>query len=116
MTEKNIYKDILFGVAVGDALGVPVEFDSRQEISQNPVTDMIGFGTYDLPVGTFSDDSTLAFCLAEALTQEFSLQKIGENFIAWLYHNYWTPRGDGTSYLVEQTHVLPTFTPSFSLG
>ena len=94
MTEKNIYKDILFGVAVGDALGVPVEFDSRQEISQNPVTDMIGFGTYDLPAGTFSDDSSLAFCLAEALTQEFSLQKIGNNFVAWLNNNYWTPRGN----------------------
>lgn len=94
MTERNIYKDILFGVAVGDALGVPVEFKSRQTIAQNPVTDMIGFGTYNLPAGTFSDDSSLAFCLAEALTQEFSLQKIGDNFIAWLNQNYWTPRGN----------------------
>lgn len=94
MTERNIYKDILFGVAVGDALGVPVEFKSRQTIAQNPVTDIIGFGTYNLPAGTFSDDSSLAFCLAEALTQEFSLQKIGDNFIAWLNQNYWTPRGN----------------------
>lgn len=93
MTEKNIYKDILFGVAVGDALGVPVEFKSRRTIAQNPVTDMTGFGTYNLPPGTFSDDSSLAFCLAEALTQEFSLEKIGNNFIAWLNDNYWTPRG-----------------------
>jgi ADP-ribosyl-[dinitrogen reductase] hydrolase len=93
MAEKNIYKDILFGIAVGDALGVPVEFKSRQTIAQNPVTDMIGFGTYNLPAGTFSDDSSLAFCLAEALTQTFSLQSIGNNFIAWLDDNYWTPRG-----------------------
>lgn len=94
MTDRNIYKDILFGVAVGDALGVPVEFKSRQTIAQKPVTDMTGFGTYNLPAGTFSDDSSLAFCLAEALTQEFSLQKIGNNFIAWLNQNYWTPRGN----------------------
>lgn len=94
MTERNIYKDILFGVAVGDALGVPVEFKSRQIISQKPVTDMKGFGTYNLPAGTFSDDSSLAFCLAEALIQEFSLQKIGNNFVAWLNNNYWTPRGN----------------------
>jgi ADP-ribosyl-[dinitrogen reductase] hydrolase len=33
-------------------------------------------------------------CLAEALTQEFSLKKIATNFIAWLNYNYWTPRGD----------------------
>jgi ADP-ribosyl-[dinitrogen reductase] hydrolase len=69
MRERNIYKDILFGVAVGDALGVPVEFNSREKISQKPVTDMTGFGTYNLPAGTFSDDSSLAFCLAEALTK-----------------------------------------------
>ena len=94
MTERNIYKDILFGVAVGDALGVPVEFNSRQTISQKPVADMIGFGTYNLPTGTFSDDSSLAFCLAEALTQGFSLKKIGNNFVAWLNNNYWTPRGN----------------------
>lgn len=74
-------------------MGVPVEFKSRQTIAQNPVTDMIGFGTYNLPAGTFSDDSSLTFCLAEALTQEFSLQTIGDNFIAWLSHNYWTARG-----------------------
>ena len=94
MTEKNIYKDILFGVAVGDALGVPVEFKSRQTIAQKPVTDMIGYGTYNLSPGTFSDDSSLTFCLAEALTQEFNLQKIGDNFVAWLDNNFWTPRGN----------------------
>ena len=53
---------------------------------------MTGFGTYNLPAGTFSDDSSLTFCLAEALTQEFSLQKVGNNFVAWLNNNYWTPR------------------------
>lgn len=108
MKEKNIYKDILFGVAVGDALGVPVEFMSREEIAQEPITDMIGFGTYSLPVGTFSDDSSLAFCLAEALTQEFSLVNIADNFVAWLNKNYWTARGNvfdvgiGTSQAISR--------------
>jgi len=85
---------MLFGVAVGDALGVPVEFKSRQTISKNPVTDMIGYGTYNLPPGTFSDDSSLTFCLAEALTKEFDLNTIGQNFVKWCYNNYWTPRGN----------------------
>src|SRR5688572_18507211 len=93
MTERNICKDILFGIAIGDALGVPVEFKSRKTISLNPVTDMKGFGTYNLPPGTFSDDSSLAFCLAEALTHEFSLQRIADNFVAWHNNNFWTPRG-----------------------
>jgi len=72
-------KSVLFGVAVGDALGVPVEFKSRQSINKNPVTDMIGYGTYNLPAGTWSDDSSLTFCLAEALTQEFDINTIGQN-------------------------------------
>lgn len=94
MTSNNIYKNILFGLAVGDALGVPVEFESRQAIRKNPVTDMQGFGTYNLPAGTFSDDSLLAFCLAEALTHKFSLQRIANNFSAWRNNNFWTPHGN----------------------
>jgi ADP-ribosyl-[dinitrogen reductase] hydrolase len=94
MTPRDFYKDALLGVAVGDAVGVPVEFKSRQFIRENPVTDMVGFGTYNLPPGTFSDDSSLTFCLAEALTNEFDLNSIGQNFVKWYYHNYWTPRGN----------------------
>lgn len=91
---SNQIKSLLFGVVVGDALGVPVEFKSRQVISRNPVTDMIGYGTYNLPPGTFSDDSSLTFCLAEALTTTFDLNTIGQNFVKWYYNNYWTPRGN----------------------
>ena len=87
--QENI-KSVLFGVAVGDSLGVPVEFNSRDEIRENPVTDMKGFGTYNLPAGTFSDDSSLTFCLAEALTNEFDLNTIGRNFVKWYHNDYWT--------------------------
>ncbi len=86
-------KSALLGVAVGDALGVPVEFNSRQTITQNPVTGMIGYGTYNLPAGTWSDDSSLTFCLAEALTQDFDLNTIGQNFVKWYQDDFWTPRG-----------------------
>ncbi len=94
MIERHISKDILFGLAIGDALGVPVEFKSRKSIASNPVTDMKGYGTYNLPAGTFSDDSSLAFCLAEALTEKFNLQNIGNNFVAWLINSFWTPGGN----------------------
>jgi len=91
---SSIIKSVLFGIAVGDALGVPVEFENRRVRLNNPVTDMIGYGTYNLPPGTFSDDSSLTFCLAEALTSGFDLNTIGQNFVKWLYKNYWTPRGN----------------------
>ncbi len=74
-------KQALFGLAVGDALGVPVEYKKRQEVRENPVTDMIGYGTYNLPPGTWSDDSSMAFCLAEALTQPLDLNVVAQNFV-----------------------------------
>ena len=92
-TLKQI-KSALFGVAVGDALGVPVEFKSRQELSQNPVTTMIGYGTHNHPPGTWSDDSSLTFCLAEGLTNDFCLDEIGQNFVKWYNENYWTPNSE----------------------
>ena len=92
--ERNYYKDILFGVAVGDAIGVPVEFKSRESIMQKPVTDMIGFGTYNLPPGTWSDDSSLTFCLADTLINGYNLQRIGDTFVRWRYNSLWTARGE----------------------
>ncbi|MDO5819043.1 MAG: ADP-ribosylglycohydrolase family protein [Methanobrevibacter sp.] len=44
-------------MVVADALGVPYEFSSRGFCNENPMTDMIGFGTYNQRPGTWSDDS-----------------------------------------------------------
>jgi len=86
-------RSALFGVAVGNAMGVPVEYKSREDLKINPITDMVGYGTYNLPPGTFSDDSSLTFCLAEAQVDGYDLQKAADNFIAWKDTNFWTPLG-----------------------
>ena len=91
--KTNKVLDGLFGLCVGDALGVPVEFESRSTLQRNPVTDMIGHGTYDQPAGTWSDDSSLTFCLAESLCRGFDLCDISDKFCQWLYEAYWTPYG-----------------------
>jgi len=93
MSARNIYKDVLFGVAVGDALGVPVEFRPRDELTKDPVTGMRGYGTHQQPPGTWSDDSSLTFCLAEALTEGFDLNVIGQNFVRWHRKGYWSAHG-----------------------
>ncbi len=93
MNQRNFYKDVLLGVALGDAVGVPVEFKTRLFLYAHPVTEITGYGTYNLPPGTFSDDSSLTFCLAEALIFDFDLNKIAQNFIKWAYNNYWTATG-----------------------
>ena len=99
-------KSALFGVAVGDALGVPVEFKSRERIAKNPVSDMMGFDTYYMPPGTWSDDSSLTFCLAEALTHDFDINVIANNFVKWLYENYWTPHGKVFDIGIATKHAI----------
>jgi ADP-ribosylglycohydrolase len=84
----------LFGVAVGDALGVPHEFSRPEDLREDPVTDMVGYGTYDLPPGTWSDDSSLTFCLAESLCSGFNTDHMGELFVKWYYQDYWTATGE----------------------
>ena len=56
----------ILGLAVADALGVPVEFQSRESLRHNPVTDMRGFGVWHQPPGTWSDDTSLTLCLMDS--------------------------------------------------
>ncbi|HPF41231.1 MAG TPA: ADP-ribosylglycohydrolase family protein [Phycisphaerae bacterium] len=83
----------LLGHAVGDALGVPVEFALRAERLRDPVTEMRGFGTHHQPPGTWSDDTSLTLCTAEALCDGFDLARIGALFSKWYFDNHWTPHG-----------------------
>lgn len=91
MTHKII--DAFAGLAVGDALGVPVEFLKKEALQKNPVTKMMGYGTHNQPIGTWSDDSSLAFCLAESLCGGYDLNDIAHKFVAWYQEAYWTPHG-----------------------
>ncbi len=83
----------LMGVCIGDALGVPVEFSSRNERRINPVTEMVGYGAHNQPAGTWSDDSSMTLCLAECLCDGFDLEAIAHSFYRWRYEDYWTPWG-----------------------
>jgi ADP-ribosyl-[dinitrogen reductase] hydrolase len=88
MKFENI-KGCFFGFAVGDALGVPVEFRDRSFLKNQPVKDMMGYGTWNQPPGTWSDDSSLAFCLAESLVNGYNLEDIGKKFVSWYSNGYW---------------------------
>ena len=80
----------LLGLAIGDALGVPVEFTSREVLRQNPVTDYREFGTHTQQAGTFSDDASLCFCLVESLIEGYSVDNLAQKMVAWRYDHYWT--------------------------
>ena len=90
-------KNILFGVAVGDALGVPVEFMSREYLKENPVTGMRGYGTHNQPPGTWSDDTSLTLALAYYYNAGFrmtlDITDIARNFVDWKHNNKFTANG-----------------------
>ncbi|KPH11826.1 ADP-ribosylglycohydrolase family protein [Chryseobacterium sp. ERMR1:04] len=90
---ENIVKAGIFGVCIGDALGVPVEFKERDYLKRFPVTEMLGFMSWNQPKGTWSDDSSLTLCLAEELTKGYDLEKIGESFVKWNKYGHWTAHG-----------------------
>lgn len=88
-------KAVMFGHAVGDALGVPVEFCSREELRDNPVTNMQGNGTYPMPAGAWSDDTSMTLCALESLTSgEIDYNDIMRNFGKWYYNDEFTPTGE----------------------
>ncbi len=86
-------KGLLFGIAIGDALGVPVEFMSRKHLQANPVTSMRAFGTHHQPAGTWSDDTAMSMLLVEQLIEGYDVQKLADRFCHWYQYNDWTPHG-----------------------
>ena len=91
---KNIIESGIYGLAVGDALGVPYEFSIRERISP-PCTDMIGYGTYGKPAGTWSDDTSMTLATADALAEmkDGDYKAIMNNFSAWLYQGKYSVDG-----------------------
>lgn len=85
--------DGMIGLAVGDALGVPVEFSTRQERDADPVTGMRAGGTYRQPAGTWSDDTSMAFALADALGRGLDYRAVMQAFCDWKFRNKYTARG-----------------------
>ncbi|PSK94320.1 ADP-ribosylglycohydrolase [Taibaiella chishuiensis] len=83
MHNRDYYAAALLGLATGDALGVPVEFMTRKTLDADPVTGMRAMGTHRQPAGTWSDDSSLTFCLAEMLCTGYDIKDLARRFVAW---------------------------------
>lgn len=88
---KNTVKAGIFGVCIGDTLGVPVEFKRREELKQSPVSDMRAFGSHHQPAGTWSDDSSLTLCLADSLCDGYNVEEMALKFLQWYNEEIWTP-------------------------
>ncbi|QYS87462.1 ADP-ribosylglycohydrolase family protein [Flavobacterium oreochromis] len=91
--KTKLVHSALFGVAVGDALGVPVEFKDRNELARFPVQGMKEYGSHGQPAGTWSDDSSLTFCLADSLCDGYNTNQLAQYFVNWRNEQMWTPHG-----------------------
>ncbi|MGZ0134698.1 ADP-ribosylglycohydrolase family protein [Priestia megaterium] len=87
---KKVLSTILGG-AVGDALGVPVEFKKRDTFR---ITTMTGYGTYNQPKGTWSDDTSLTMCLIDNLIDKQDEYDLMQKFANYWSDGYWTPYGE----------------------
>ncbi|TKX68816.1 ADP-ribosylglycohydrolase family protein [Halorubrum sp. GN11GM_10-3_MGM] len=80
-------RGVLLGVACGDALGRPVEFQSASAITaeHGRLDEMKGHGTWNQPAGTITDDTEQALCIARSLVEcgTFDPADIADRFVAW---------------------------------
>ncbi len=91
---SNIILDGIMGLAVGDALGVPVEFEDRSSLMQNPVKEMRSYGTYNQPAGTWSDDTSMTLSLVDSLMDGLNYRDVMDKFMNWFNHGDYTPHGE----------------------
>lgn len=89
---KTIMGSIL-GFVIGDVLGVPVEFESRNERKRDAVYEMRAYGTYNQPFGTWSDDTSLLLCLVDSLITGYNINDIAMKYVQFYSKGLWTPYG-----------------------
>lgn len=88
-------RDGIIGFAIGDAMGVPIEFVSREKLLENPVTAMMGNGTNDQPKGSWSDDTSMTLATMDSIVRCFGVSTVdmGNRFVDWLENNKYTATG-----------------------
>ena len=86
------YHGALLGLAVGDALGTTLEFKAKG--SFEPIDNMVGGGPFGLEPGQWTDDTSMALCLAESLPERgFDPYDQMTRYLRWWRDGYWSSTG-----------------------
>ncbi len=93
MRLQERYQGCLLGLAAGDALGTTLEFNSPG--SFEPIVDMVGGGPFELPPGAWTDDTSMALCLAESLIacEGFDPEDQMKRYLRWFREGHWSSTG-----------------------
>lgn len=90
---KNIIKSVIYGGIIGDSVGLPFEFKSREVLKSNPASDMIGFGTHNLPPGSWTDDTSMCLAAMDSIAEGLDFHDISVRFCNWYFKSEYTPFG-----------------------
>jgi ADP-ribosylglycohydrolase len=87
------YRGSLLGLAVGDAVGTTLEF--RPPGSFTPIEDMVGGGPFQLKPGQWTDDTSMALCLAESLIEQQGFNPVHQlqKYVRWYREGYLSSTG-----------------------
>ena len=92
-TQAESYRGSLLGLAAGDAVGAAVEFMAPGSFA--PLTDMIGGGPHELEAGQWTDDTSMALCLAESLIEKQGFDAIDQmhRYLRWYRNGHLSSTG-----------------------
>lgn len=118
MSERDRAIGCFIGLAVGDALGAPVEFKEYGEFV--PLTDYRAGGVFQLPPGYWTDDTSMALCLADSILaiDQLDEQDLLERFCRWYEHGENSSTGEcfdiglTTRAALERFMAIGTYRPS----
>lgn len=116
--ENNIFA-ALFGHAIADAMGVPVEFQDRSELKKKPVFDFQGYGTHPVPAGTWSDDTSMTIATLDSLTHGLDYHDMMQRFCDWKQHAKYTATDEVFDMGITTENSLRRFiagTPALECG
>ena len=86
------FKGSFYGFLVGDAMGVPLEFEERRKLLENPVTKMTGYGSYDVQKGSWSDDSSMMIASMDSIISKNGIDynDLMTKFSEWISYSKYT--------------------------
>lgn len=86
-------KSAIYGFVIGDAMGVPIEFEDREKLMKSPVTNMLGYGSYDVPKGVWSDDTSMTLATMDSIIvnkNKLNYNDIADKFCEWINNAKYT--------------------------
>ena len=102
-------KGALVGLACGDAVGTTLEFETRGTFE--PITDMVGGGPFELELGQWTDDTSMALCLAHSLLLQKGFDPIDQmnRYCNWYQFGYMSSNGECFDIGITVSSALRNF-------